>query len=154
MLHLIQSPVAAPNQALPIVALCAERLQVAKRRWRGVADDGVEFGFELEHPLHHGDTVFQTDAARYVLQQQSEALLEVPLDMPASAAAGLGWAVGNMHLELCSEPERLLALDEPAVRALFERLHVHFHAVTGVFRPGHFARGHQHVHELGHSHKH
>ena len=154
MLHLIHSPVAAPDPALPVVALRAERLQVAKRRWRGVADDGVEFGFELEHPLRHGDTVFQTDAVRYVLQQQPEALLEVALDMPPSAAAGLGWAVGNMHLELCSEPDRLLALDEPAVRQLFERLGVHAHPVTEVFRPGHFARCDHHFHELGHSHKH
>ena len=154
MLHLIHSPVAAPNPALPAVALRAERLQVAKRRWRGVAEDGTEFGFELEHPLRHGDTVFQNDTTRYVLEQLPEALLEVALDMPASAAAGLGWAMGNMHLELCSEPERLLALDEPAVRALFERLHVHAHPVTGVFRPGHFARGHHHVDELGHGHHH
>jgi urease accessory protein UreE len=28
-----------------------ERLKLAKRRWRGAATDGEEFGFDLEKPL-------------------------------------------------------------------------------------------------------
>lgn len=153
-MQLINAPVAAPNPALPEVALRVERLTSAKRLWRGTAADGTEFGFELEKPLKHGDVFWQTTTTRYVLQQQTEAVLEVSLEIAPSAAAGIGWAVGNLHLELQSEPTRLLAPDEPAVRQLFERLQVPFKPTTAVFRPGRFARGSIATHELGPSHKH
>lgn len=154
-MHLIHVSLAAANSALPEVALRVERTQLAKRRWRGVAEDGTEFGFELESPLKPGETVYESQSARYVVHQMPEAVLEVALDMPPSAAVGIGWAVGNLHLELQSEATRLRALDEPAVRQLFERLKVPFVATTAVFRPGRFVRGNQNAaQELGASHKH
>ena len=154
MLQLIHSPVAAPNPALPEVALRVERAVVAKRRWRGAAEDGTEFGFELEAPLKHGDVFFQTSAARYVIHQQPEPVVEISLDVAASAAAGIGWAIGNLHLELSEEPTRLLAPDEPAVRQLLERLKMPFKPTAAIFRPGRFARGNRALHELGPSHRH
>jgi urease accessory protein len=153
-MQLISGPVAAPNLSLVEVCLTVERLTLAKRIWRGTAEDGTEFGFEMDKPLQPGDTFWQTDTARYVVQQIPEAVLAVSLEMAPSAAAGIGWAVGNLHLELQSEPTRLLAPDEPAVRQLFTRLGVSFNPTTAVFRPGRFARGNLSIHELGPSHKH
>jgi urease accessory protein len=153
-LCLIRRPVPTPNAALPEIVLRAERLVLAKRLWRGAADDGVEFGFELDAPLAHGDTFFESATARYVVQQQPERVLEISLALAPSAAAGIGWAIGNLHLELSAEPTRLLALDEPAVRALLDRLRVPFCPTTAIFRPGRFARGNLSTHELGSSHKH
>ncbi len=86
--------------------------------------------------------------------QNEERVLEVALEIAPSAAAGIGWAVGNLHLELQAEATRLLAPDEPAVRKLFERLNVPFRETTAVFRPGRFVRGEKATHELGPSHKH
>lgn len=154
MLQLINAPLNNPDASLPEVALTVERLTLAKRIWRGTAEDGVEFGFELEKRLQPGDAFWQTPTARYVVRQQPEAVLEVALEMAPSAAAGIGWALGNLHLELQSETTRLLALDEPAVRQLFARLNVPFKPTTAVFRPGRFARGVLSTHELGPSHKH
>lgn len=136
------------------VALRADRITLAKRLWRGVADDGVEFGFELQRPLRHGDVFYQTEAARYVIRQHPEPVVEISLDVAPSAAAGIGWAIGNLHLELQAESTRLLAADEPAVRQLLERLSVPFTPTTAVFRPGRFVRGNQAAHELGPGHKH
>jgi urease accessory protein len=153
MLKLIQAPVADPNVSLPNVALRVDRLTIAKRLWRGVAEDGAEFGFELAAPLKHGDTFLQTATTRYVIEQQPEAVVEIGLEVAPSAAAGIGWAIGNLHLELSAEPTRLLAPDEPAVRQLLERLKVPFKSTTAIFRPGRFARGGQ-PHELGPSHRH
>lgn len=153
-MQLITAPLSVPNQALPEVALTVARLTIAKRLWRGVAADGVEFGFELTRPLRHGENFWQTPTQRYVVQQLPEALVEISLEMAPSAAAGIGWAVGNLHLEFCSEPTRLLALDEPAVRQLLERLQVPFKTTTAIFRPGRFARGNLPTHELGPSHRH
>ena len=154
MLQLIYAPIVSPDLALTGIELTVARLTVAKRIWRGTAADGVEFGFELERPLRHGDTFWQTATARYVIAQQPEAVVEVSLAVAPSAATGIGWAVGNLHLELQAESTRLLAPDEPAVRQLFERLQVSYQPTTAIFRPGRFARGNQSQHDLGPSHKH
>lgn len=154
MLQLVNHTVATPDPARPEILLPIDRLTLAKRRWRGTAADGTEFGFELSAPLKHGDTFFQSATARYVIAQQPEPVVEISLAITPAAAAGIGWAVGNLHLELQAEPTRLLAPDEPAVRQLLDRLKVGFTATTAIFRPGRFARGQQSTHELGPSHKH
>ena len=69
----------------------------------------MEFGFELAAPLKHGDVFSQSATTRYVIAQQPESVVEVSLDLAPSAAAGIGWAIGNLHLELAAEPARLLA---------------------------------------------
>ena len=154
MLHLIHGPISQVDDVLGCVALRVDRITLAKRLWRGVADDGTEFGFELSAPLRHGEVVHQTSRARYVILQQEEPVVEIALDITPSAAAGIGWAIGNLHLELSAEPGRLLAPDEPAVRQLLDRLTVPYRPTTAVFRPGRFARGLQPTHELGASHRH
>lgn len=154
MLHLIKAPVAHPDISLPEVFVDADRTTLAKRLWRGTANDGTEFGFELGTPLKHRDTVFQTATVRYTICQAEEPVVEIPLDVAPSAAAGIGWAIGNLHLELSAEPNRLIAADEPAVRQLLERLKVPYRQTSAIFRPGRFARGAQPSHELGTSHKH
>lgn len=154
MLLLVRQPLSDFDPSLPEVAIPTDRIVLAKRLWRGTATDGHEFGFELERPLKHRDIVFQSTSARYVIVQAEEPVVEISLDIAPSAAAGIGWAVGNLHLELQSEPTRLLAPDAPAVRQLLERLKVPFKQTTAVFRPGRFARGTQPSHELGPSHQH
>ena len=154
MLNLVVQTLASPDGTLPEIALRADRFTLAKRLWRGTAEDGTEFGFELATPLKPGDTVLQTATARYVVQQAEEPVVEISLDVAPSAAAGIGWAIGNLHLELAAEPSRLIAADEPAVRQLLERLKVPYRQTTAIFRPGRFARGTLPTHELGPSHKH
>jgi urease accessory protein len=153
-MQMISTPLASSESSLSEVAVRVDRLKLGKRLWRGTADDGVEFGFELESPLKDGCTVWENTAARYVIRQEAEPVLEIPLDVAPSAAAGLGWAIGNLHLELSAEPTRLLAPDDPAVRQLLDRLAVPYKSVTAVFCPGRFARGAQQIHELGPGHKH
>ena len=153
-MQLISAPLAVADPSLPEVALRVARQTLAKRLWRGHAEDQAEFGFELSAPLKDGDAFCQTPTARYVVRQHPEPVVEISLEVAPSAAAGMGWAIGNLHLELAAESTRLLAPDEPAVRALLDRLKVPFRATTAVFRPGRFVRGPQPVHELGPSHQH
>lgn len=153
-MQLIYGSIAQPDLALPEMAVQVERLKLAKRLWRGAADDGLEFGFELNAPIKDGDVVWQTSIARYVIRQLPEAVLEISLDVAPSAAAGIGWAIGNLHLELSAESKRLLTADEPAVRQLLKRLKVPFTPTLALFRPGRFARGDQSANEHGKSHKH
>ena len=153
-MQLVSGPVTAPDPMRTPVVLRVDRLTLAKRLWRRVAEDGAEFGFELESPLRHGDVFWQTATARYVVEQHVEPVVEISLALAPSAAAGIGWAVGNLHLELSAEADRLLAADEPAMRHLLERLQVPFTCTTALFRPGRFARGNLNPDELGPSHKH
>ncbi len=157
-MYLINEAVAQPDFTLSEVPVRVDRQKLAKRLWRAVAEDGVEIGCELERPLQPGDTIYQTSRLRYVVTQEPEAVLEISLTIAPSAAAGIGWAIGNLHLELMSEPERLLALDDLVVRRLLGRLNVPFCETTVVFRPGRFARGDNsqksQIDELGTSHKH
>jgi urease accessory protein len=155
MLHIVKDPVVAADPKRREIAIPADRITLAKRIWRGAAEDGTEFGFELANRLSDGDVVFESESARYVVRQLPERVIEVSLAVAPSAAAGMGWAIGNLHLELQAEPTRLLAPDEPAVRQLLERLNVPFTSTTALFRPGRFARGNAaSSHELGPSHKH
>lgn len=154
MFHLVQAGLAESGPALREVALRADRISLAKRLWRGTADDGTEFGFELAAPLKHGQSFFQSSIARYVIQQTPEAVVEIPLDLPPSAAAGIGWSIGNLHLELAAEPGRMLAADEPALRQLLDRLQVPYTRTQAIFRPGRFARRDTVVQDVGPGHQH
>lgn len=157
MLQLIHAPLLSFAPALPVVPLRTDRRTLAKRLWRGFAADGVEFGFQLQKPLQPGDTFHQGVDARYVIEQEPEPVLEIPLaDLPPSATAGIGWAVGNLHLEFSSEAARLLTPDEPAARQLLARIQIAYTPTIAVFRPGRFKRSVTTplVDDLGPSHKH
>jgi urease accessory protein len=153
----VAAPLPSCDVTLPEISLRVERMRLAKRLWRAKAEDGMEFGFELQTPLGEGDVVHCTAAARYVIRQLPEPVLEVDLALPASAAAGIGWAVGNLHLELMAEPARLLTPDEKPARQLLERLRIPYRETSALFRPGRFARGGPGAvaaQELGTSHRH
>ncbi len=157
MLQLIRAPLVQPNSGLPVIEVRVDRLRLAKRLWRGVANDGREFGFELDAPLKHEQTIWETEGNRYVIVQEPESVLEIALAITPSAAAGIGWAIGNLHLELSAEPTRLLTPDDSATRQLLDRLAVPFVATSAVFRPGRFVRGTSvapTAQELGLSHRH
>jgi urease accessory protein len=156
LLHLISQSLDTFDEGLPVVLLRVDRLKLAKRLWRGKAEDGTEFGFELERALQPGVTFWETELCRYVIEQESESVLAISLIVAPSAAAGIGWSVGNLHMELQAEADRLLAVDDPAVRQLFIRIQVPFEATMAVFRPGRFVRGETKTtaHELGPSHQH
>ena len=137
------------NHVRPRVALEVERLTLRKRRWRGVASDGAEFGFDLERPLADGDIFFQSDAAVYHLAQRPEPVLEIPLGDDPAEAARLGWRLGNLHFPfaVATDDRVALAVDDPAVRAMLAREHLAFTPAERVFRPlsgGHHAHGHGH----------
>jgi urease accessory protein len=147
-MHLVHDHLHDVSPALPRVPLAVDRLTLARRRWRGTASDGSDFGFDLEHPLVDGDVFHATGAAAYVIEQRAEPVLEVALGMDAPAAARLGWIIGNLHFPLEVDGGLVRVADDPALRQLFEREHVHFHGREAVFRP--LGAGHSH----GHHHHH
>jgi urease accessory protein len=145
-MHLIHAPVVNAPAGLPVVRIPVERLVLAKRRWRGVAEDGVEFGFALEHPLRDGEAVFATETALYVVAQKYEPVLELRIAdcglRIASDAARLGWIIGNLHFPLQIDGEVVRVEDDVALQQLFEREGIPYVACKRVFHP--LSGGHRH----------
>ena len=126
------------------VLLRVERLVLAKRRWRGTAEDGREFGFDLDHPLANGDAFCRGDTAVYVIQQKAESVLEIAVGSEPASAARLGWIIGNLHFSLAIEGGVLRVPDDPALRQLFEREGIPFASGEAVFRPLGGGQSHSH----------
>jgi urease accessory protein len=138
---IIHAPLADAPADAPRIRIPVDRLTLAKRRWRGVAEDGREFGFDLEQPLADGATVFQAES-RYVIAQTYEPVLEVSLSSAAPIAAKLGWMIGNLHFPLEVVGESVRVADDPALRQMFEREGIGFVACKRVFHP--LSGGHRH----------
>ena len=140
-MEIIYRELGQPDALLPRVALRVDRRTLAKTRWRAVADDGQEFGFELARPLPHGATIFQ-QAARYVVDQRPEAILRVNVTDP-SEGSKLGWMIGNLHFPAQVRDGALFVEADLAVRQMLERERVPFEETRGVFEPMK-ASGHHH----------
>ena len=122
-------------RSLPAARISVERLTLAKRRWRGVAEDGREFGFDLDAPLADGAAVFQSEAAVYIIAQRYEPVLEIALGADSPTAARLGWMIGNLHFQIEVAGAVVRVADDPAVRQLFDRERIAFTACKRVFHP-------------------
>ena len=105
-----------------------------KRRWRAAAQDGVEFGFDLEDRLKDGCVIFQTDVADYVLRQIPELVYQIQIASPDFAAL-VGWKVGNLHFPVQITGEWVRITHDPAIRQLLEREGWPFEEATVVFNP-------------------
>lgn len=121
-MHLIQRML-APASELPVesqIVLSAERRQFLKRRWRGVAEDGVEFGFDLESRLTDGCVVFQQDGKDYIVRQLHETVYEIAFESPAQAAL-VAWKVGNLHMPAQIFEGFIRVLHDEAMANLLQR---------------------------------
>lgn len=125
------------------IAIQADRRTLAKRRWRAVAQNGEEFGFDLEHPLTNGTVVSDGDQESYIIEQTAEPILRIPFT-EAKQAAYLGWMVGNLHFSAAFDTNAVLAEDDPAVRQMLDRNEIPFQEVEAVFEPTIVSRGHHH----------
>ncbi len=134
LIHEIPHGPLPPADETRRVVLRADRLTLAKRRWRGRAEDGREFGFDLARPLTHGACFLVEGAICYVVGQEPEAVLEMPVATLEEAAA-LAWQIGNLHLSAQVLPTALRVADDPAAAQLFAREHIAFQRRTEIFLP-------------------
>ena len=130
----IHSAVRLPDRAGTRIELTADRQMLAKRRWRGVAEDGTEFGFDLSEPLRDGAVILESEVSHYVLRQAAEPVLEIALE-EAPVAARIAWALGNLRLPIELEQNVLRVMDDPQVRLYLEREKIAYGIAARVFRP-------------------
>ena len=119
---LIHHPIlnASPRPPEEQVRLRAERRMFLKRRWRGTAEDGVEFGFDLEKRLHSGAVIHRSEAVDYVIVQETEPVLEISYS-DAEQAALIGWKIGNLHFPVQIDGSWVRVTRDLAVTQLCER---------------------------------
>jgi urease accessory protein len=118
-----------------IVLLTADRATLAKRRWRGVAQDGQEFGFDLDHVLVDGSVFHREGGKCYVISQATEPVLEIELGGDSAQAAVLGWQIGNLHFPIEVTEFVIRSADDPAIRHMLQREAIPWRPATAVFRP-------------------
>ena len=135
----------APRDGEEVVILTADRAAFAKRRWRGVAKDGREFGFDLKHVLTDGSVFFREAGKCYAISQAAEPVLEIELGADPAAAAILAWQIGNLHFPIEVTGSVIRTADDPATRQMLERERFAWRPATQVFRP---------ITSAGHAHHH
>ena len=140
-MDLIRAPLSQSQRGVLEVLLPVDRHTLAKCRWRGVAEDGREFGFDLAEPIRDGVPFFYTDGTTYVVAQQPEPVLEVSLST-LSDSARLGWLIGNLHFSLEIGGHVIRVPEDSALRQMLVREQIEFSELSRVFHP--FRHGHVH----------
>lgn len=151
-MNLITQALSSTPEGLKVVPVPVDRHKLARRRWRGTASDGTDFGFDVKEALSHGDCIHTTDTSSYVIEQSPEDCFLIALK-GAKEAAWIGWMVGNLHFKASFSDEGVLVQDDLAVEQMLDREHIHYHRVQRVFQPAKQG-GHSHDHDHGHSHSH
>lgn len=121
-MHLVQRMLARSSE-LPSpqqITLHAERRLFLKRRWRGIAEDGTEFGFDLEERLVDGCVIHHHGGRDYIVRQTPETVFRIAFDNPAHAAL-VAWKTGNLHMPAQIGEDAILVLHDDAMRQLIER---------------------------------
>jgi urease accessory protein len=147
---IIRGPWLRPVPPGPRIELEAERAVLRKRRWRGAARDGTDFGFDLEVPLTDQTVFFAVEDRCYVIAQKPEPVLKIALHHPAQAAR-VAWSLGNLHFPIQVKTDLVMVVDDPAVRLYLERDKIVFSSDQEVFHPIESA-GHHHHHGNDHGH--
>jgi urease accessory protein len=125
------------------ISLSVERRVLAKRRWRGKALDGTDFGFDLEMPLRNGICFYVEENRSYVIDQKPESVFRVSYTNQEEAAH-LAWQVGNLHFPAQFKNTYLMVEGDQAVRLMLERNQIPFQESTEVFQPIVAATSHHH----------
>ncbi len=140
---IIQRAIDGWNPGLARVRLHVDRLSLAKRRWRGSAEDGAEFGFDLAAPLGHGAGFYENEQSVYTIEQRPEPVLEVEMIPRAAPVARLGWTIGNLHFPIQVTDEVIRVPDDVALRQLFDREKIPFTLCERIFEPFATTHGHE-----------
>lgn len=135
-MHLIQRLLAETSDLPPErqIVLSAERRQFLKRRWRGLAEDGTEFGFDLEARLVDGCVIFHKSGSDYLVRQLPETVYRIPYESPAHAAL-VAWKTGNLHLPAQILGDAILVLHDEAMAQLIAREGWTFNEPEVLFTP-------------------
>ena len=117
---LINRMVALTPARMEQIPLRVARSMFLKRRWRSVAEDGTEFGFDLVSRLKSGCLIYAGPTADYVIWQNPEPVYQLRFTT-ADQAALMGWKIGNLHFPVEILDGMLRVTQDIAITQLCER---------------------------------
>ncbi len=132
------------------VSIEVDRRTLAKRRWRGTAEDGTAFGFDLHKSLNAGDVIHRVPGTCYIIQLAAENLLEISWPKDTRSAVALAWQIGNLHFPLQACSGCMRTVDDQALRQMLDRTGIQYHECREIFEPLAAASGHGHHHHHDH----
>jgi urease accessory protein len=132
-----------------------------RRRIAMTAADGLNFLLDLPRPerLRDGDQLLLEDGRRVRVIAAPEPLAEIRASGPGELVR-IAWHLGNRHLPVMLEPERILIRRDHVIEDMAAQLGATVRHVEAPFdpEPGAYAGagGHHHHHhdDLGHDHPH
>ena len=140
------------------VASAADRITLDyegrhRRRYRYVADGGLEFVLDLKQTtlLHDGDGLPLDDGRIVLVQAAPEALVAVTAD-GIDALIKLAWHIGNRHLPAQLSAERILIRDDAVIVDMLRGLGARVEKIVAPFTPERGAYSHAHADHQAASH--
>ncbi|MBR9760009.1 hypothetical protein GYB43_06810 [bacterium] len=103
------------------IAVQIARIDLWKRRWRGVAANGEEVAVMLEDPAKNGDTL-HGDERSIRIEQLEEEVVAITLPQDPEMAAKIAWYLGNRHIPVEVRTTELLVENFPTLTDSLERI--------------------------------
>ncbi len=143
-----------PNDSLTLAFELRRRARLRAR-----LDSGREVGLLLERglSLKHGDRLASRDGEWVVEVRARPELLSTVETADRHLLARAAYHLGNRHVPLQIEPNRLSYQYDHVLDGLMHELGLHAHTVERPFEPeagGYASGGHRHGHDHGHDHDH
>lgn len=145
-MDIIRSTQDAAGDGEKIILLTADRATLAKRRWRGAAEDGREFGFDLEHALAEGSVFFREAGKCYKISQAPEPVFEIEFGGDPVQLAIIAWQIGNLHFSIEVTDVVIRCPDDPALEQMLGKEQITWRRALSVFHPLTSSVGHAHHH--------
>lgn len=116
-MHKVVKSVVLLKEVVPsgeAVALVVDRVDLLKRRWRGMAEDGTRVAVDLERPAKDGEYL-AGGGRRFRIEQMPEKVVAIPLPENAEMAAKIAWYLGNRHIPIEVRPEEIVLEEFPTI---------------------------------------
>lgn len=125
------------------VVLPVARVDLWKRRWRGVAEDGTPVAVALAEPVADG-ALLGGGGRVFRVAQIPEELVCIPMPDDASMSAKIGWYLGNRHIPIEVRESELLMENFPTLTDSLQRIGILFEVRTDVLRCKPHSSSHRH----------
>lgn len=124
------------------VKVSVDRHTLYKRRWRAKAEDGTELAVNLDSPVSDGTLLDAGQGRGFLIEQQAENVLVIPLPQKTEMAAKVGWYLGNQHLPVEIRENEIILEQLNTLAASLDRIGISYTLRRDVFH----CKMHSHQH--------
>ena len=142
---------AGPAQPFDTAALAHDERQLRRRVVELAGGDKVLADLLEPVTLEDGDRLVLEDGRQVGIAAAAEEVYEVR-GRDGVHLAELAWHLGERHLAVAVDTDRILVLRDPAVKAALEKLGAEVREGSAAFRPLHSAHEGHHHHDHHHGH--